>query len=117
MANRPNKQIDKTIKATKKENKTKLGKSARLKRIQLSYDALVTILMVASEHALPSDAKAHTFYSDPSSNSFFLVFSSNEFAEVSEGEIIPQHEDPVLSQDIIQLLRGKNGRRQQRQTK
>lgn len=82
-------------------------KTRKLKRVRVSALILTEILKMASSHALPEDAEAHSVYYDHLSNSFDVLASSESFEEVREGEEVPFHGDPVVSTNFLDMIRGR----------
>lgn len=79
----------------------------KVKSVNVSAQVIGEILKMAAQHALPIDAKVLRVNYDHLMNNFQLVVESNEFDDVPEGAMIPTHEPPLVSKDVIDLLRGK----------
>lgn len=78
--------------------------SNRVKYVDVSSQIIGEILKMAASNAIPVDSRVLRVGYDPITNNFRLVIESKEFDEVPEGEMLPKHNDPVVSTD---LLRGR----------
>jgi len=81
---------------------------SRIKYVDVSAQIIAEILKMAASNALPLDAKVMRVNYNILTDNFQLVVESKEFDEIPEGSLIPKHADPVVSQDFIDILRGKN---------
>lgn len=81
----------------------------KVKSINVSAQVIGEVLKMAAQNAIPVDGKVIRVNYDHLMNNFQLVVESKEFDDVPEGSMIPQHEDPVVSKDVIDMLRGKRG--------
>jgi hypothetical protein len=82
-------------------------KTRKLKRVRVSALILTEILKMAASNALPDDAEAHSVYYDHLSNSFDVLASSESFEEITEGQEVPLHGDPLVSTSFLDMIRGR----------
>ena len=79
----------------------------RLKFVNVSTQVIGEILKMAARDAIPADGKVLRVNYDALMNNFQMVVESSEFEDVPEGSMIPQHPDPVVSTDVIDMIRGR----------
>lgn len=79
----------------------------KVKFVDVSSQVIGEILKMAAANSIPADGKVIRVNYDHLMNNFQLVVESQEYDDVPEGSMIPKHPDPVVSKDVIDLLRGR----------
>jgi len=73
----------------------------RIKYLDISEQIVTDILKIASENAIPKDAKIIRMVRNPNNFSFRLFIHSKKFDIVPEAGNIPKHGTPVVSSGVL----------------
>ena len=74
---------------------------SRVKYLDVSVQVIADILKLASENALPKDAKIMGVHYETLTYCWRLIIHSKKFDIVPEGTRIPRHGTPVISSGML----------------
>lgn len=78
----------------------------RIKRVQITDEIIYDLLSgrFVRLEGLPDDAMIRRTYRDATTDSWWFVFQSDTFNPVEEGEVIPEHEMVVVTENRLRKL-------------